>query len=120
METNPYELDKLQIASIRLSDTIYNFFSGTAHPVTIIDNARAVCEILSDIAKNFQKLGLIDEVSLMFDQGGGGGGLRLSRGGICRDFWLGHQAATMDWTCARYKCRWSLGALFFALYAVLF
>ncbi len=47
-------LDKLQIASARLGDAIYGFFSGN-HPSTTIDNCRDVSDILKGVKHYMQK-----------------------------------------------------------------
>lgn len=62
-------LDKMQIASVRLADTIYGFFSGN-HPATTIDNARAVSELLSGVKQHLHKNKAIDNTELEFEDKG--------------------------------------------------
>lgn len=56
----------MQIASVRLADTIYGFFSGN-HPATTIDNARAVSEVLSGVKRHLHKNKAIDNTELEFE-----------------------------------------------------
>lgn len=58
--------DKLQIISIRLGETIYNYFMGCS-PVSTIDNARAVSEMIKGLRNHFSKKGLIDEIELEYN-----------------------------------------------------
>ncbi|MGH1398491.1 MAG: hypothetical protein ACRBCT_04680 [Alphaproteobacteria bacterium] len=50
------ELDRFQIATIRLIDTIHGYFAGD-HAVTLFDNARAACEVISGFTKALQQRG---------------------------------------------------------------
>ena len=61
-----YYLDKMQIASVRLADTLYGFFSGN-HPATTIDNARAVSEVLKGIKCYLHSENEIDDTYLEFE-----------------------------------------------------
>lgn len=56
MEQIDLSLDKLQIASARLADTICGFYDRH-HQTTIIDNARAIMELIDGIAKYYYKQG---------------------------------------------------------------
>lgn len=64
-------LDKMQVASVRLADTIYGFFSGN-HPATTIDNARAVSEVLSGVKRYLHKNKTINDTELEFEDKGDG------------------------------------------------
>lgn len=50
MDAAPIQLDKLQIASFRLADTICGYFGGD-HPITTIASAKAITALLRDIQK---------------------------------------------------------------------
>lgn len=65
--TSENYLDKMQIASVRLADTIYGFFSGN-HPATTIDGARAVSEVLSGVKQYLHKSKAIDNTELEFEE----------------------------------------------------
>lgn len=67
MLTKPYRLDNLQTASMRLNDMLHGYFAEINSPVTTIDSARAVCEILCDIKKNLVARGLIENVTLTYE-----------------------------------------------------
>ena len=56
--TEKNKLDKFQVTTCRLIDTIHGYFLGN-HPATTIDNARAVCELISGLTKYLQKKGFI-------------------------------------------------------------
>lgn len=59
-------LDKLQIASYRLTDTIRGHFHGD-HPVSTIDNARAIGELIRDMNRTYTRNGLIKKIKLFTD-----------------------------------------------------
>lgn len=62
-----YELDKFQVATCRLIDTLYGFFAGN-HDATTYDNARAVCELVSGLTNYLQENGKLDEeLSLLYN-----------------------------------------------------
>ncbi len=60
-------LDKLQIATVRLADTIHGFFAGN-RPITTIDNARAISELIRGVAEHLHKKGLIESVPFMLSE----------------------------------------------------
>lgn len=51
-------LDKFQVATTRMIDTTHGFFSGN-HATTVFDNARAVCALTTDLAKDLQRRGFL-------------------------------------------------------------
>ena len=60
------ELDKLQIASVRLADTIHGFFAGN-HTATTIDNARAVSVVTKNIKDALVRSGIIQNTPLLYE-----------------------------------------------------
>ncbi len=61
------DLDKLQIVTVRLADTIHGFFAGN-HPATTIDNARAISELTKGIRNFFYKQGKIKDTPLEYEK----------------------------------------------------
>jgi hypothetical protein len=52
------ELDKFQVLTARFIDTMHGHLAGN-HPATTVDNARAVCELMSGLAQHLQRKNLI-------------------------------------------------------------
>lgn len=60
------ELDKFQVITARFIDTLYGHLSGN-HPATSIDNARAVCELMSGLTEYLKKSDLLPrDISLIY------------------------------------------------------
>lgn len=59
-------LDKLQIATVRLADTIHGFFSGN-HPASTIDNARAVSILIKNMHDFLAAKNLIHPLTLLYN-----------------------------------------------------
>lgn len=53
------ELDKFQAATIKLIDTLHGYFLGN-HAISIIDDARSICELISGFTKHLKDQGKID------------------------------------------------------------
>lgn len=66
MSFTGYEIDKLQIASLRLADTINGFYMGNS-VITTIDSARAANAIIIDIRNFLEKKKFIPKTSLWSD-----------------------------------------------------
>ena len=66
MKLTGYEIDKLQIASLRLADTIHGFYAGNS-TITTVDNARAANTIIRDIREFYQKRQYIPPTELWSD-----------------------------------------------------
>lgn len=59
-------LDKFQVATCRFIDTVHGYLAGN-HLATTVDNTRAVCELLSGLAADLKKRGLIPKgLSLVY------------------------------------------------------
>ena len=56
------DLDKFQLATIRLGDAIFGFFAGQ-HSLTVIDDIRGTRELIKGVSALYANKGLIDEIN---------------------------------------------------------